>query len=124
MELPITPTVGFINEKGTNHAKIIKPTIKTVKGWEDFTIRIPTALRSCERLQGRIGGCRSIPEWTPYELRHSAASAISVGLGGEAATSQLGHTSPTTTAIYLYREIEKLTKLVLERENHNPFMAM
>jgi len=64
---------------------------------------------------------QQIPDWTPYELRHSAASALSVELGGEAATSQLGHTSATTTAIYLHREIEKLTKLALARMNHNPF---
>ena len=81
-------------------------------------------LRAIAKQNRRLPVDQQIPEWTPYELRHSAASAISVELGGEAATSQLGHTSPTTTAIYLHREIEKLTKLALERENHNPFMAM
>jgi integrase len=64
---------------------------------------------------------QQIPHWTPYELRHSAASAISVELGGEAATAQLGHTSETTTVTYLHREVEKLIKIAGEREKHNPF---
>jgi len=62
-----------------------------------------------------------IPYWTPYELRHSAASAIDVELKGDAAQLMCGHTSPTTTATYLHREVEKLMKIALEREAHNPF---
>jgi len=56
-------------------------------------------LRAIEKANRRLPVGEQIPEWTPYELRHSAASAISVELGGEAATTQLGHTSATTTAI-------------------------
>jgi integrase len=78
-------------------------------------------LRAIEKANRRLPADQQIPKWTPYELRHSAASAISVELGGEAATSQLGHTSATTTAIYLHREIEKLTKLAVERMKHDPF---
>jgi len=78
-------------------------------------------LRVIEKANRRLPVDQQIPRWTPYELRHSAASAISVELGGEAATTQLGHTSATTTAIYLHREIEKLTKLAVERMKHNPF---
>ena len=79
-------------------------------------------LRAIEKANRQLSVDQRIPKWTPYELRHSAASAISVELGGEAATSQLGHTSQTTTAIYLHREIEKLTKLAVQRECHNPFV--
>jgi hypothetical protein len=43
-------------------------------------------------------------------------------LGGEAVTTQLGHTSEITTARYLHREIEKGTKIAVEREKHNPFV--
>jgi integrase len=78
-------------------------------------------LRVIEKANRQLPGEQQIPKWTPYELRHSAASAISVELSGEAATSILGHTSGTTTAIYLHREIEKLTKLAVQRMNHNPF---
>ena len=78
-------------------------------------------LRAIEKRNRQLPVEEWIPKWTPYELRHSAASALSVELGGEAATSQLGHTSQTTTAIYLHREIEKLTKLAVARESHNPF---
>ena len=78
-------------------------------------------LRAIARANRQLPIEQQIPHWTPYELRHSAASAISVELGGEAATTQLGHTSATTTAIYLHREVEKLTKLAVERMKHNPF---
>ena len=49
--------------------------------------------RANQRAESAGAGSLPIPKWTPYELRHSAASAISVELGGEAATSQLGHMS-------------------------------
>jgi len=78
-------------------------------------------LRAIEKANRQLPEDQRIPDWTPYELRHSAASAISVELGGEKAQLQCGHTSSTTTAIYLHREVEKLTKLALERMNHNPF---
>ena len=78
-------------------------------------------LRAIAKANRRLPVDEQIPRWTPYELRHSAASALSVELGGEAATSQLGHTSQTTTAIYLHREIEKLTKIAVAREGYNPF---
>jgi len=80
-------------------------------------------LRAIEKANRQLPESERIPRWTPYELRHSAASAISVELEGEAATSQLGHMSQTTTAIYLHREVEKLTKLAVQRESHNPFVA-
>jgi len=78
-------------------------------------------LRVIEKANRQLPADQQIPTWTPYELRHSAASALSVELGGEAATAQLGHTSATTTAVYLHREIEKGTKIAVDRERHNPF---
>jgi len=78
-------------------------------------------LRAIAKQNRRLPVDQRIPVWTPYELRHSAASALSVELGGEAATSQLGHTSQTTTAIYLHREIEKMAALAMERMSHSPF---
>ena len=77
--------------------------------------------RAIEKANRRLPADQQIPTRTPYELRHSAASALSVELGGEAATAQLGHTSATTTAIYLHREIEKGAKIAVDRERHNPF---
>jgi integrase len=78
-------------------------------------------LRAIEKANRRLPEEQLIPKWTPYELRHSGASAISVELGGEAVQLTMGHTSPTTTALYLHREVEKMTKLALERMSHSPF---
>ena len=103
---------------------MVKPNMKVSRRVGDFynknSYRL-AVLRAIEKANRQLPEDQRIPDWTPYELRHSAASAISVELGGDAATSQLGHTSPTTTAIYLHREVEKLVKLATEREKHNPF---
>jgi len=88
--------------------------------YDRYSYRV-AVLRAIEKRNRQLPVEQQIPKWTPYELRHSAASAISVELSGEAAMTQLGHTSSTTTAIYLHREIEKLTKLAVAREKHNPF---
>lgn len=41
-----------------------------------------------------------IEDWTPNQLRHLVATIVEVELGREDARCVLGHTSPTTTAIY------------------------
>ena len=67
-------------------------------------------LRAIERANRRLPEEEQLPVWTPYELRHSAASAISVELGEAKAQLQCGHTSQTTTAIYLHREASRTAK--------------
>ena len=77
--------------------------------------------RAIEKHNRQLPVEQQIPHWTPYGLRHSAVSAISVELGGDKATLLCGHTKEATTAIYKHREIEKMTKLAVERMQHNPF---
>jgi integrase len=74
-----------------------------------------------EKANRQLPEDQQIPNWTPYDLRRAGLSAISVEIGGEAAQAIAGHTHESTTAIYLKREAEKLTKLAIEREKHSPF---
>ena len=58
-----------------------------------------------------------IPHWTPYQLRHSASSAMEVEEGIDEAQALLGHTTPNTTARYNHRQLEKLKELARNRKN-------
>ena len=44
-----------------------------------------------------------IPNWTPYQLRHTAATKVRKEMGYETAGAALGHTNMSATAIYAER---------------------
>lgn len=44
-----------------------------------------------------------IPHWTPYQLRHTAATKVRKEMGYETAGATLGHTNMSATAIYAER---------------------
>jgi integrase len=44
-----------------------------------------------------------IPYWTPYQLRHTAATKVRKEMGYETAGATLGHTNMSATAIYAER---------------------
>jgi integrase len=54
--------------------------------------------RACEKA--------GLPVWTPYQLRHTAATEIEAESGGMAAKAMLGHSSLNTTQIYLHADLE------------------
>jgi len=60
-------------------------------------------IRACERSKTR--------EFTPYDLRRSAATRIRSELGKEAAKLLLGHVSTDTTDIYLLDEVKESMKV-------------
>jgi integrase len=47
-----------------------------------------------------------IDEWSPNQLRHSAATMIRTHVGIDAASTVLGHASPDTTLIYAERNLD------------------
>ena len=59
--------------------------------------------RACERA--------GVPSWHPYQLRHTAATAIQRAYGIETARSVLGHVAISTTEIYLDKRTEDADKL-------------
>jgi integrase len=44
-----------------------------------------------------------VPKWTPYQLRHTAATKVRKEMGYECAGATLGHTNMSATAIYAER---------------------
>ena len=57
-----------------------------------------------------------IQHWTPYQLRHSAATELSIQLGREAAGVMLGHASTDVTAGYDHSDREKVRRLTAKRD--------
>jgi integrase len=59
-----------------------------------------------------------IPHWTPYQLRHSASSAMEIEEDGiDKAQILLGHTSPNTTARYNHRQLQKAKEMARNRKD-------
>jgi integrase len=52
----------------------------------------------------------AVPNWTPYEVRHTVGTEAHVVAGSEATAGQLGHASTKTTARYSHAENEKAKK--------------
>ncbi len=67
-------------------------------------------------LQSIHRACRKggVPEWTPNQLRHTAASLIRARFGLEAAQNVLGHARPDTTLIYAERDITRAREVMAQ----------
>src|SRR5262245_1780350 len=55
-----------------------------------------------------------VPEWSPLQLRHTAATSIRAKDGVEAAKVVLGHTKVETTQIYAERDLGKAMEVMAE----------
>ena len=60
-----------------------------------------------------------IPYWTPYQIRHTAATAMELEAGFDEAQTLLDHERPDTTARYTHARLKKLKALA--RNRRNPF---
>jgi integrase len=96
------------------------------------TKRTPSELKRCRKPKPRrvpaerynrrsyrvaiIRACQKakVPEWSPLQLRHTAATAIRAKYGVEAAKVILGHTKVETTQIYAERDLDKAQKIMGE----------
>ena len=58
-----------------------------------------------------------IPHWTPYQMRHTAATEISRTAGREKAKALLGHRSLITTENYNHSDLRVREELALNRRN-------
>lgn len=57
-----------------------------------------------------------VRDWTPYQLRHAGATAISKLLGRSAAMVTLGHTSEAVTRVYDHSDLEKIREITKQRD--------
>jgi integrase len=66
--------------------------------------------------QAIVRACRraGVPEWSPLQLRHTAATALRARYGLEAAQVILGHSRPETTLIYAERDLAKARSVMAE----------
>jgi integrase len=60
-----------------------------------------------------------IPRWTPYQIRHTAATAAELEVGFDGAQTLLDHERPDTTARYTHARLQKLKALA--RNRRDPF---
>ena len=60
-----------------------------------------------------------LPQWTPYQIRHTAATMMELEVGFDEAQYLLDHASPDVTARYAHAQIQK--KKELARNRRNPF---
>jgi integrase len=58
-----------------------------------------------------------IPHWTPYQLRHSAATAMENESGLDEAQTLLDHSSANTTKRYTHGRLQKLKELARNRKD-------
>ena len=63
-----------------------------------------------------VRACRraGVPEWSPLQLRHAAATAIRAKFGVEAAQVVLGHTKVETTQVYAERDLGRAAEIMRE----------
>ena len=59
----------------------------------------------------------TIPDWTPYQLRHTAATETSRTVGKEKAKALLAHRSMRTTEIYDHSDLAVREELARNRWN-------
>jgi integrase len=66
--------------------------------------------------QAIVRACRKagVPQWSPLQLRHTAATMIRARYGLEAAQTILGHAKPDTTLIYAERDEAKARAIMKE----------
>jgi integrase len=64
-----------------------------------------TACNKVRRVEAKADGTEPdlVPRWTPYQLRHTAATKVRKEMGYECAGATLGHTNMSATAIYAER---------------------
>jgi integrase len=66
--------------------------------------------------QAVVRACRKarVPEWSPLQLRHTAATLIRARYGLESAQAVLGHARADVTQVYAERDVERARKAMAE----------
>jgi len=68
--------------------------------------RLHVGIRNKQRrIEAKAAGVKPdlVPYWTPYQLRHTAATKVPKEMGYECAGATLGHTNMRATTIYAER---------------------
>ena len=123
--------VRFIGKRQKPRAvPIAKPLQKALDRWKTKTYEVawlfpspkyegrPMSVSMMRRIVRTVGGLAGLPDLHPHQLRHTAATRL-LETGADVRTCQefLGHTSATTTSIYLKVRPARL-KEAMERLNY------
>ncbi len=72
----------------------------------------PWTIMGYERAIGRACAGLGVPHWTPNQLRHNYLSRIDAAAGIQLASYAVGHSSTSTTAIYVERNLAAVAEVV------------
>ena len=73
-------------------------------------------LHAIEKANRQLPDGEKIPHWTPYQIRHRAATAMELEFGIDEAQTLLDHATPDTTQRYSHARVQKLKKLAKNRQ--------
>jgi integrase len=96
------------NRVGTNRKTDKEKEPGTVYDSHSYRNAVKYAITACNkvrRAEAKAAGAEPdlVPKWTPYQLRHTAATKVRKEMGYETAGATLGHTNMSATAIYAER---------------------
>lgn len=93
------------NGVGSNLKKQPKKKAGEVYDTQSFGKAVRYAVKAARKAIKLLGGDpdKELPKWTPYQLRHTAATKVRREMGYESAGAALGHTKMSATAIYAER---------------------
>ncbi|MBN1124503.1 MAG: site-specific integrase [Sedimentisphaerales bacterium] len=98
-----TTPLSYGNRPGTNRKGT--QTFKPCYDKNSFRRAIHRAAKAAQKVE------KTIPLWTPYQLRHAAATRIRTEAGIEAARLYLGHNDMDSTLVYAEVELSKKKEL-------------
>jgi integrase len=93
------------NRIGTNRRTIPKQTAGDKYDSTNYRSAVRYATTAARKVIRKAGDDpdKVLPYWTPYQLRHTAATKVRKEMGYECAGATLGHTNMSATAIYAER---------------------
>ena len=93
------------NRIGTNRRATPKQTAGDKYDSTNYRNAVRYATTAARKVIRKGGGDpdKELPYWTPYQLRHTAATKVRKEMGYECAGATLGHTNMSATAIYAER---------------------
>ena len=93
------------NRVGTNRKDAPKRTAGDKYDSTNYRNAVRYATTAARKVIRKGGGDpdKELPYWTPYQLRHTAATKVRKEMGYECAGATLGHTNMSATAIYAER---------------------
>jgi integrase len=99
-------------EKQKPNKKKTARTLNDYYGSRELGRAVERAIEACNEKR-KEEGREPIPHWTPYMMRHSAASRVREQFGLDGAQALLGHSSVGITEVYAHLDNKKAAEIAL-----------